>query len=174
MADQVKRTAGQTDISKLTVDLIKEELRLRRARGEDIPRLPTSRGEALEMIADARRTVPNIPAPPVDDPAQLPVVVVEATVVEGRPRADTALVGWRVLSVESDEDGGVLTQPATIVELRPRATKYPYLAHLEDGTEFFFGLPDYEGVHLLAESVTHCRCRRCMLASAEGRPLTAP
>ena len=171
MADQVKRTAGQTDISKLTVDLIKEELRLRRARGEDIPRLPTSRGEALEMIADARRTVPNIPAPPVDDPAPLPVVVVEAT---GRPRADTALVGRRVLSVESDEDGGVLTQPATIVELRPRATKYPYLAHLEDGTEFFFGLPDYEGVHLLAESVTHCRCRRCMLASAEGRPLTAP
>jgi hypothetical protein len=56
VADEVKRVAGQTDISKLTVDLIKEELRLR-ARGEDIPRLPTSRGEALEMIATARRTV---------------------------------------------------------------------------------------------------------------------
>jgi hypothetical protein len=50
------RLQRQTDISKLTVDLIKEELRLR-ARGEDIPRLPTSRGEALEMIATARRTV---------------------------------------------------------------------------------------------------------------------
>ena len=73
MADQVKRTAGQTDISKLTVDLIKEELRLRRACGEDIPRLPTSRGEALEMIADARRAVPNIPAPPVADPTPIPV-----------------------------------------------------------------------------------------------------
>ena len=165
MADQVKRTAGQTDISKLTVDLIKEELRLRRARGEDIPRLPTSRGEALEMIADARRAVPNIPAPPVADPTPIPVVVVEAT-VEGRPRADPALVGRRVLSVESDEDGGVLTKPATIVELRPRATKYPYLAHLEDGTEFVFGLPD-EGVNLLAKSVTYCRCRRCMLGIFE-------
>jgi hypothetical protein len=49
----------------------------------------------------------------------------------------------------------------------------PHLAHLEDGTEFVFGLPD-NGVHLLAKSVTHCRCRRCMLASAEGRPLTTP
>jgi hypothetical protein len=68
-------------------------------------------------------------------------VVFEAT-VEGRPRADPALVGRRVLSVESDEDGGVLTKPATIVELQPRATRYPYLAHLEDGTEFVFGLPD--------------------------------
>ena len=75
--------------------------------------------------------------------------------------------------LRSDEDEGVLTKPATVVELRPRATKYPYLAHLEDGTEFVFGLPD-NGVHLLAESVTHCRCRRCMLASAEGRPLTTP
>ena len=109
MADQVKRTAGQTDISKLTVDLIKEELRLRRARGEDIPRLPTSRGEALEMIADARRAVPNIPAPPVADPTPIPVVVVEAT-VEGRPRADPALVGRRVLSVESDERTAVCLQ----------------------------------------------------------------
>eukprot|EP00966_Prymnesium_polylepis_P148587 3432468-Prymnesium_polylepis.1 len=36
----------------------------------------------------------------------------------------------------------VLTKPSTIVELQPRATKYPYLAHLEDGTEFVFGLPD--------------------------------
>jgi hypothetical protein len=72
VADQVKRTAGQTDISKLTVYLIKEELRLRRARGEDIPRLPTSRGEALEMIANARRAVPNIPAPPVADPRSAP------------------------------------------------------------------------------------------------------
>eukprot|EP00966_Prymnesium_polylepis_P226216 5232824-Prymnesium_polylepis.1 len=31
-----------------------------------------------------------------------------------------------------------------------------------------------DGVHLLAESVTYCRCRRCMLESAEGRPLTTP
>eukprot|EP00966_Prymnesium_polylepis_P314568 7269094-Prymnesium_polylepis.1 len=59
-------------------------------------------------------------APPAPAPAPLPVVVVEAT-VEGRPRADPALVGRRILSVESDEveDGSVLTKPATVVELRP-------------------------------------------------------
>eukprot|EP00966_Prymnesium_polylepis_P216299 5007262-Prymnesium_polylepis.1 len=79
------------------------------------------------MIADARHAVPNIPAPPVADPTPIPEVVVEAT-VEGRPRVDPALVGRRVLSVESDEDGSVLAKPATIVELRPRATKYP--AHI--------------------------------------------
>ena len=79
VADQVKRVAGHTDVSKLTVDLIKEELRLRRARGEDIPKLPTSRGQALDMLAAARRTAPDIPAPPAPAPVPLPVVVVEAT-----------------------------------------------------------------------------------------------
>ena len=34
VADQVKRVAGQTDMSKLTIDLIKQELRARRERGE--------------------------------------------------------------------------------------------------------------------------------------------
>ena len=48
--------------------------------GEDIPKLPTSRGEALDMLAAARRTAPDIPAPPAPAPAPLPVVVVEATV----------------------------------------------------------------------------------------------
>ena len=34
VADQAKRAAGEKDATVLTVDLLKEELRLRRARGE--------------------------------------------------------------------------------------------------------------------------------------------
>eukprot|EP00966_Prymnesium_polylepis_P270632 6252250-Prymnesium_polylepis.1 len=64
------------------------------------------------MLAAARRMAPDIPAPLAPAPVPLPVVVVEAT-VEGRRRADPALVGRRMLSVDSDEDGGVLTKPAT-------------------------------------------------------------
>eukprot|EP00966_Prymnesium_polylepis_P018690 430495-Prymnesium_polylepis.1 len=69
-------------------------------------------GLALEA---ARRTAPGIPAPPAPAPVPLPVVVVEAT-VEGRypgPIRHPALVGRRILTVDSDEDGGVLTKPAT-------------------------------------------------------------
>lgn len=64
VADQVKRVAGQTDMSKLTIDLIKQELRARRERGETIPRMGENRAEALEILAAARRAAPNIPKHP--------------------------------------------------------------------------------------------------------------
>ena len=59
VASQAKRAAGEADMTKLTVELIKEELRLRRDRGETVSRLPTNREQALEMLAEARRTVPE-------------------------------------------------------------------------------------------------------------------
>jgi hypothetical protein len=61
VADQAKRAAGEKDATVLTVDLLKEELRLRRARGEIIERMPKNKAETLEMIAAARSVAPDIP-----------------------------------------------------------------------------------------------------------------
>ena len=56
-----RRLAGRTDISQLTVPLMQEELRLRRARGEEIARIPSNRPEALSALREARASVAEIP-----------------------------------------------------------------------------------------------------------------
>ena len=157
VADQVKRAAGEKDATVLTVDLLKEELRLRRARGEDIERMPKNRAEALEMIAAARRAAPNIP--------------IAAAAAPDGVTYDASLVGRKALVTYPDEQGETQWYPALIVEYRPRARMYHYVIHFEqDGVEILVGLPD-ESVQLAEDSTTHCRCPRCLLASADGREL---
>ena len=60
-----KRTAGERDVSVLTLELLREEIRARRARGEriDAP-LPTHKAELVEVVRAARRAAPSIPQPP--------------------------------------------------------------------------------------------------------------
>ena len=68
-------------------------------------------------------------------------------------------------------DGEEQWYPATIIEHRPAATKYPYISHFEaDGVEFKFGFPE-DGVRLLVERVSHCMCPRCTLLDPAGRKL---
>ena len=73
-----------------------------------------------------------------------------------------------------DEEGQPQWYPATIVEFRPHATKYFYVAHFDaDGVDFKFGFPE-DGVRMLPESVTHCMCPRCTLLDHAGRDLSQP
>ena len=168
VADEVRRVAGQTDMSKLTVDLIKEELRARRARGEAIPRLGDGRAEALEILAAARHANPNIPAQP---PAATiaPAAPTNPSPATGQVGATGAeLVGRCVMATFLDEEGTSQWYPSLIVEYRPRARIYSYVIHFEDGEEILVGLPD-DTVQLLTRTVTHCKCPRCLLSDHEGR-----
>ena len=174
----MRRVAGQTDINKLTVGLIKEELRARRARGEPIPRLGDGRAEALEILAAARRAAPNIPQAPTAAAAAAPAAPAARAAPAaaepsptGQPADGAALVGRRVMATYLDEEGTSQWYPALIVEHRPRARIYRYLIHFDaDGVEILVGLPD-DTVQLLATTATHCKCPRCLLSNQEGRPL---
>ena len=59
--DAKARAAGREDASKLTVDLMKEELRARKKRNESIGGLSGSRDVLLKRLQEARQRVPNIP-----------------------------------------------------------------------------------------------------------------
>ena len=173
-ADQVRRVAGRSDLTELTADLIKEELRARRARGETIPRLGGSKAESLEILAAARRAAPSIPEgtnPIPDAPAAgpLPAAAVGAA---GQTAEGAALVGRRVMATYLDEEGVSQWYPALIVEYRPDAHIYKHMIHYDaDGEEVLVGFPD-PTVQLLTTSVTHCKCARCLLSDPEGRRLT--
>ena len=71
-----------------------------------------------------------------------------------------------------DEEGEPQWYPATIdVAYRPNARIYFFTVHFDaDGIEILVGLPD-DTVELLTATSTHCRCPRCLLASAGGRLL---
>ncbi len=145
------------------------ELRARRERGEAIPRLGENRAEALEILAAARRAVPNIPQAPTPDPVA-PVAVPPPPVAT--PAATgAALVGRRVMATFLDEEGAVQWYPAVIVEYRPNARIYHYVVHFDaDGEEILVGLPD-DGVQLLTATATHCMCPRCLLSHPQGQLL---
>lgn len=56
------RKQGRTDPSKLTVELIMEELRMRQERGEDISTVPAKRkNDLVTALAAARQSAPDIP-----------------------------------------------------------------------------------------------------------------
>ena len=180
VADAVRRVAGRTDMSKLTTDLIKEELRARRERGEAIPRLGKDKADALEILAAARRAVPNIPQPPAAPataaaapaaPSPTPDPAAAAGAAE-QPTTGAALVGRRVMATFLDEEGVSQWYPALIVEYRPPPARiYRYVVHFEaDGEEILVGLPD-ETVQLLTTTATRCRCPRCLVSDPEGRSL---
>ena len=59
-----KRTAGTTDPSKLTAELLREELKLRRERGEtiDVP-LRSNKPVLLAALVRARAAAPDVPRP---------------------------------------------------------------------------------------------------------------
>ena len=157
VADQAKRAAGEKDATVLTVDLLKEELRLRRARGEIIERMPKNRPEALEMIAAARSVAPDIPTAAATDP--------------GGTAYDASLVGRKAMVTYPDEQGEAQWYPALIVEYRPRARMYHFVVHFEeDGVEILVGLPD-ESVELAEATETHCQCPRCLITYPDGREL---
>ena len=72
------------------------------------------------------------------------------------------------MATYEDEDGETQWYPATIVAYRPNARIYFFTLHFDaDGVEIFVGLPD-ETVELLTETVTHCRCPRCLVADTQG------
>ena len=66
--DAKARAAGRDDASKLTVELMKEELRARKKRGELIAGVSGARGDLLERLQAARQEVPNIPDLPLVTP----------------------------------------------------------------------------------------------------------
>ena len=96
-ADALKRAAGRTDITKLTVPLIIEELKLRRTRGEAIASLPSGsrRDAALQLLVTARAAAPDIPDIPT--PATGPAPTATA--------ADPSLVGRLAMATYRDEAG---------------------------------------------------------------------
>lgn len=188
-ADEAKRLAGRKDMSVLTVELIKEELRLRRARGETIDRLGANKAEALEILAAARSAAPSVPTlPPVaapapavapapaaapaaaaDAPASTSATIDHAASATGGG-ARAALVGRRVMATYLDQYGETQWYPATIVQHRPRATKYHFVVHYDEGEEILVGLPD-DSVRLMEARVSHCKCARCCLSGPEGLKL---
>ena len=75
------------------------------------------------------------------------------------------------MATYDDEDGEMQWYPATIVAYRPNARIYFFTLHFDaDGVEIFVGLPD-ETVELLTETVTHCRCPRCLVTDTKGLQL---
>lgn len=175
-ADALKRAAGRADITKLTVPLIIEELKLRRSRGEAIAHLPSGsrRDAVLQLLVTARAAAPDIPDIPA--PAAGPAPTAAA--------ADPSLVGRLAMATYLDEAGEeqwcapllatCLTTNcegdtpchanryrATVVKYNPDARTYPFLLHFElDGEVLDVSFPD-PTVKLLEGSVTHCKCLRC-------------
>eukprot|EP00312_Isochrysidales_sp_CCMP1244_P031891 CAMPEP_0202803306 /NCGR_PEP_ID=MMETSP1388-20130828/103071_1 /ASSEMBLY_ACC=CAM_ASM_000864 /TAXON_ID=37098 /ORGANISM="Isochrysis sp, Strain CCMP1244" /LENGTH=405 /DNA_ID=CAMNT_0049473297 /DNA_START=110 /DNA_END=1329 /DNA_ORIENTATION=+ len=84
--------------------------------------------------------------------------------------ARAALVGRRVMATYLDEYGETQWYPATIVQHRPRPTKYHFVVHYDAGEEILVGLPD-DSVRLMEARVSHCKCARCCLAGPEGLKL---
>lgn len=115
--------------------MIQEELRLRRARGEEISAIPARKPEALAELRAAHAAnsdIPDVTIPPTtatdpqrnnpqSDPTAAPVAY------------DASLVGRRVLATFTDEDVDDAPQwyPATLVMYRPKATSYNFLMHFE-------------------------------------------
>lgn len=69
-----------------------------------------------------------------------------------------------------DQYGETQWYPATIVQHRPRATKYHFVVHYDEGEEILVGLPD-DSVRLMEARVSHCKCARCCLSGPEGLKL---
>ena len=151
---------------------MREELRLRRARGEEIGAIPQRRPDALAALRSAREAEPAIPSLTIPADAVAAPGPPAAAVGEAPAAWDASLVGRRVMATFLDEDVDDVPQwyPATLVMYRPAATMYNYLLHFDDGWHSLVGLPD-ASVRLLSERVVRCTCARCMLASEDGELL---
>ena len=118
-----KRTAGTTDPSKLTAELLREELKLRRERGEtiDVP-LRSNKPVLLAALVRARAAAPDVPRPAAAPAAAAAGGGGEALIAptDGVEK----LVGQRVEAVWEDKDGSTDWFPATIVAHWPTNSEH--------------------------------------------------
>ena len=103
-----------------------------------------------------------------------PALAVATTAVS--PALDDSLVGRRVEALWADPDDES-SEPqwflGTIVTFRPRAKKWKFVLHFDDGQDELISLPD-DSVRFLPELVHCCRCERCRCTEEDGRALPLP
>ena len=139
-----KRTAGTTDPSKLTAELLREELKLRRERGEtiDVP-LRSNKPVLLAALVRARAAAPDVPRPAAAPAAAAAGGGGEALIAptDGVEK----LVGQRVEAVWEDEDGSTDSGSPPPPSPIGRATNSEHdrlLMHFDDGMGEIITLPD--------------------------------
>ena len=176
------REQGRSDASKLTVELIVEELRLRTERGEDIERVPKrSKRDWVASLEAARRRVPDIPsssrdagaggAPPHPPAAPAPAAVARPDLEDSVGRR--CMVLWTGEDDDSADEGAAAMYPALVVK-RIKASMDPgitHLIHFDDGFTERVGLPDDGIVFTAQPRVDRCRCAKCVLHNDSGRAL---
>ena len=111
-----KRTAGTTDPSKLTAELLREELKLRRERGEtiDVP-LRSNKPVLLAALVRARAAAPDVPRPAAATGTAAAAAGGGGEALIAPTDGVEKLVGQRVEAVWEDKDGSTDWFPATIV-----------------------------------------------------------
>ena len=115
--DDLRRIQGRDDIERLTVPLMQEELRARRARGEEIEVTLTSRRDDLRRaLAAARAANPNIPvvaAIPAPAAAAAAASVGLATLDAGVLAAAAVAVPAAAVALNAAAPAAAATEPSS-------------------------------------------------------------